>query len=160
MAIEKCNEAIVHNSNCSLKECTLISCRKVEKLFHHKNICQRVAGCGICKQFLALISFHSKNCHIQNCSVKYCREFKELRTRYSLGRKSNFHFLTLKFSFRRTESIRNLKINLKIEANQVFRFWAVSVGFIANFNTTTSTTHMYSIVSLTSKDQCFGKIRI
>lgn len=79
IAIRKSCDALVHHYQCpNNTECKIISCGKIKKLKQHENVCRR-ASCGICKQFKALISYHSKTCLSNTCPIEKCAEFKLLR---------------------------------------------------------------------------------
>lgn len=80
--IQKSCSAMSHHFNCKSTNCTVISCRKIKKLNHHKETCRR-PSCGICRQYIALISYHSKTCNENICSIPHCSQFKNLRSSLS-----------------------------------------------------------------------------
>lgn len=76
--IEKSIEAIQHHYKCcnssDKKSCQIISCKKISKLDVHFRTCARRSSCNICKQFTALLKYHSEKCRDNNCEVLNCRE--------------------------------------------------------------------------------------
>lgn len=78
--IIKCDEGIVHHFHCNNKNCEMLSCKKLQLVNNHRLNCRSGSGCEICRQFYALLSYHSKYCSTDNiCNVPYCKQFKELR---------------------------------------------------------------------------------
>lgn len=78
--IEKSVSAIDHHYKCcnssSYKSCQIISCKKIAKLNEHMHTCSLKESCTICKQFAALLKYHSKNCRDNGCEVLKCRDYK------------------------------------------------------------------------------------
>lgn len=79
LAIRKCASSIYHHFNCKSSKCSQISCKKVEKVNQHSAACNKRKTCGICRQYIALLNYHSKICRDVSCPVPNCLALRGLR---------------------------------------------------------------------------------
>lgn len=86
--IQKWVQGLVHASQCRINNCNLPECHKIKRLFRHTRHCKsRRNGCPICKQFVALCSYHSKNCQDFKCTVPFCENTKYNIKQHELKRR-------------------------------------------------------------------------
>ena len=78
-SIQKCNQFLVHASQCRDPMCKQPSCSKMKRVLRHTRDCKlRMSGnCIICKQFLQLCYSHAKSCKDDKCPVPICARIKK-----------------------------------------------------------------------------------
>lgn len=78
LAIERSSKQLLHHFYCQEKECSSIPCQKIGKVYKHLNDCE-IKNCRICRQFLALVNYHSRTCKQRVCKVPQCFYFRVLK---------------------------------------------------------------------------------
>ncbi|KAG5684874.1 hypothetical protein PVAND_014084 [Polypedilum vanderplanki] len=82
LEIEKCEMVLKKHYSHSTNYCDNIQCLKIKLLDDHFNECEsKFTTCYICKQFLSLISIHSRTCINSKCTVPNCIDFKRICVR-------------------------------------------------------------------------------
>lgn len=78
LAIGRCIRSLEHACQCRDADCSLPSCRKIKRVVSHAKACKRKSNgdCSICKQLIALVCYHSKNCQETICPVPFCLNIK------------------------------------------------------------------------------------
>ncbi|ELK34588.1 CREB-binding protein [Myotis davidii] len=73
-AIQRCIQSLRH-----ARQCPQASCQKMKRVVEHTKGCERKTNeaCGVCKQFIALCSYHAKHCQESPCPIPYCLNIKQ-----------------------------------------------------------------------------------
>jgi hypothetical protein len=83
LEIQKCVKVLKKHYGHSSKHCESVQCLKINFIDDHMRACHSKPTCSICKQFLSLISVHSRTCDNGNCTIPYCDDFKRVAVRQS-----------------------------------------------------------------------------
>ena len=85
-AIQRCIQSLVHACQCRDPNCQSLSCLRMKKILSHVRQCPRKStdGCQICRQFIALCSFHVKACQEDKCLVHWCKNIKQVLRKQKL----------------------------------------------------------------------------
>ena len=77
-SIQYFNQSLMHASQCHDANCQLVNCQTMKHLMAHSRSCEQKAsgGCPVCKQLMALCSYHAKHCLESNCPVPFCVTIK------------------------------------------------------------------------------------
>lgn len=71
--VKRCADSLVHACHCCDSSCRLPSCHKMKHVLKHWRLCHiSNADCPICKQFIALVTWHLKRCRQSTCLVPNC----------------------------------------------------------------------------------------
>ena len=78
-------QRLVHASWCCDIDCPLPSCWKMKRTMAHNKSCELKASedCPVCKQFIALCSYHTTLCNEPKCPVPFCPKIKQMQLQHS-----------------------------------------------------------------------------
>ena len=98
LSIQFCNKSLVHASQCRDMTCKLQSCIKMKRVIRHTRDCRlrNYGNCSICKQFVALLLFHARNCNENQCSVLLCSNIKLKLKRQRIEHQIHENCLTMR----------------------------------------------------------------
>uniref|UniRef100_A0A1I7UH46 histone acetyltransferase n=1 Tax=Caenorhabditis tropicalis TaxID=1561998 RepID=A0A1I7UH46_9PELO len=78
-SIQKCTVVLGHSSQCLDPNCRRMECPKMKRIIQHTKLCKkRINGtCPVCKQLIALCTYHAKHCTMDTCPVPFCMNIRQ-----------------------------------------------------------------------------------